>query len=81
MLFPSLLFAAWGVGKLAAAAAKHAVASVTASSIQHLQRGACLLTFGVAALQPALVLIDHGHFQYNGIALGLSVCLLHSLLA
>lgn len=26
-----------------------------------------------ALLNPAAVLIDHGHFQYNGISLGLSV--------
>ena len=24
-------------------------------------------------LQPALVLVDHGHFQFNGLGLGLSV--------
>lgn len=27
-----------------------------------------------ALLQPAAVLIDHGHFQYNNISLGLAVC-------
>lgn len=26
-----------------------------------------------ALLQPAAVLIDHGHFQYNSISLGLAV--------
>eukprot|EP00934_Nitzschia_sp_Nitz4_P000668 Nitzschia sp. Nitz4//scaffold11_size288233//62572//64215//NITZ4_000746-RA/size288233-processed-gene-0.210-mRNA-1//-1//CDS//3329533990//668//frame0 len=32
-----------------------------------------LWTLGMALVQPALVLIDHGHFQYNGVALGLSL--------
>jgi alpha-1,3-glucosyltransferase len=27
----------------------------------------------LAALYPGLILIDHGHFQYNGISLGLFV--------
>ena len=29
----------------------------------------------VLLLQPAALLIDHGHFQYNGISLGLTVSL------
>lgn len=29
--------------------------------------------FGLAMLQPAILLIDHGHFQYNTVALGLSL--------
>lgn len=28
----------------------------------------------VVLLQPAAVLIDHGHFQYNNISLGFAVC-------
>lgn len=28
----------------------------------------------VALLQPAAILIDHGHFQYNNISLGFAVC-------
>lgn len=31
------------------------------------------LILASALLQPALVLIDHGHFQYNGLSLGLTV--------
>ena len=31
----------------------------------------------VALMQPAAVLIDHGHFQYNSISLGMAVSLLH----
>lgn len=31
-------------------------------------------------LQPALLLIDHGHFQYNCISLGLAVGLLSSFI-
>lgn len=29
--------------------------------------------FLMALLQPALVLIDHGHFQYNSVCLGLAM--------
>ena len=32
-----------------------------------------LLLAAVVLLQPALILVDHGHFQYNCIALGLAV--------
>ena len=34
----------------------------------------------VALFQPAAILIDHGHFQYNNLGLGLSVstCLAHT---
>lgn len=73
VLIPAALFAAWGVAKLSAEALQPDVADV--STCRRLQQGACLLTFGVTILQPALILIDHGHFQYNGIALGLSVCI------
>lgn len=30
-------------------------------------------TIGLALTQPALILIDHGHFQYNSVALGLTL--------
>lgn len=32
-----------------------------------------LRAFAALALQPCLLLIDHGHFQYNGVSLGLSI--------
>lgn len=32
-----------------------------------------LWTLAIVFLQPASILIDHGHFQFNGISLGLSV--------
>lgn len=36
---------------------------------------------GAAILfQPALILIDHGHFQYNCVMLGLTVCAINNLL-
>lgn len=31
-----------------------------------------------ALMQPAALLIDHGHFQYNNISLGLSVSLFYA---
>ena len=31
------------------------------------------ILFAFAIMQPAIVLIDHGHFQYNTVALGLSL--------
>jgi alpha-1,3-glucosyltransferase len=69
VLIPALAYVSWGVAKVAAAAVppKHG------AHASMLQRGAFLLTFGVAVMQPALILIDHGHFQYNGIGLGLTV--------
>lgn len=30
-------------------------------------------TFFMALLQPSLVVIDHGHFQYNSVCLGLAM--------
>lgn len=35
--------------------------------------GSAVWTTIAALLQPAALLIDHGHFQYNNISLGLSV--------
>lgn len=69
MLFPAIACAAWGVAKLAATAMN----PWHEGQASKLRYGAFLLTFSVATLQPALVLIDHGHFQYNGIGLGLTV--------
>lgn len=41
---------------------------------------ACESAMAAAALlQPAAVLIDHGHFQYNNICLGLAVSIAESL--
>jgi alpha-1,3-glucosyltransferase len=41
-----------------------------AAPAQRPQRGVVL---AMLLLNPALLLIDHGHFQYNGISLGLSL--------
>jgi hypothetical protein len=71
VFFPAVLIAAWGVANLAPGTMGPATLDVYAC--HHLQRAALVLTLGVTLLQPALVLIDHGHFQYNSIALGLSV--------
>lgn len=73
VFLPAVLCAAVSVSKLLPVPEN--AAPVDASTKIQLQRGACLITFAVAALQPGLLLIDHGHFQYNGIGLGLSVCL------
>lgn len=37
------------------------------------QPGAQLAVLAAMLLQPAAILIDHGHFQYNNISLGLTV--------
>lgn len=37
------------------------------------RRWSSLWTFGLTLAQPAILLIDHGHFQYNTVALGLSI--------
>lgn len=40
-----------------------------------------VLLFALLWLQPALALVDHGHFQYNAVSLGLAVvafaCIAH----
>lgn len=36
-----------------------------------------LTSFAIALAQPAIVLVDHGHFQYNTICLGLSLWSFH----
>ncbi|OZJ03106.1 hypothetical protein BZG36_03379, partial [Bifiguratus adelaidae] len=33
----------------------------------------------IALLQPALIIVDHGHFQYNAVMLGLSLCAFNCL--
>jgi len=47
----------------------------------HLQRDRQLRALALLVLQPGLLLIDHGHFQYNGVSLGLAlaaVALVHA---
>ena len=39
----------------------------------HSKPGPKAWLLALALLQPAALLIDHGHFQYNGISLGLAV--------
>ena len=34
-------------------------------------------TIGLALIQPSIILIDHGHFQYNTVALGLALWAFH----
>ena len=68
MLFPALVAAAWAVAGVAVPSSE--------GGRGHLKGAAFVLTFSVAIMQPGLILIDHGHFQYNGIALGLTVCAL-----
>eukprot|EP00892_Ulva_mutabilis_P001232 jgi/Ulvmu1/11109/UM070_0025.1 len=64
ILFPALAAAAWAVAT--------AAVPTDAPRSGWLKGRAFMLTFGVAILQPGLIIIDHGHFQYNGIALGLT---------
>ena len=64
VFFPSALAAVWAVHSTCAPQAKQRQAAAVAFM------WAAILTL----LQPAAVLIDHGHFQYNNIALGLTVC-------
>jgi len=39
------------------------------------------VTFALLSFYPGLIVIDHGHFQYNGISLGLAVATMASMLA
>lgn len=60
---------------MSAAASGAATDTLTASGI-NASEGQDVAAWAVAlvmALQPAAVLIDHGHFQYNNISLGLTV--------
>jgi alpha-1,3-glucosyltransferase len=40
---------------------------------RHTSQATLVVFAAIILLQPALVLIDHGHFQYNCIGLGLTV--------
>ena len=44
-------------------------------------RAVTLTVLAVMALYPGLLLIDHGHFQYNGVSLGLMVAAVAALLS
>lgn len=68
--FPAALAAAVVFSRLAAGPCKPA----------QLQRRA-LCTLSVLLLQPALLLVDHGHFQYNCISLGLAAAAAASVAA
>jgi alpha-1,3-glucosyltransferase len=65
LLFDLLLFgsAAWTMSK------------PRRSSNEHDMKSMCVFVF--VMIQPALILIDHGHFQYNTFALGLCLWAFH----
>ena len=47
--------------------------TLTRQQEQHPNTVSSLWTAALALIQPAILLIDHGHFQYNTVALGLSL--------
>src|SRR5215471_7730846 len=49
--------------------------------VQGVQAWAASIALIAVLLQPATILIDHGHFQYNTVMLGLMVATLESLFA
>lgn len=67
VFFPGAIWAAYGVCKYLLPP------TARASSHKALNKSDTVLLAAVVLLQPALILIDHGHFQYNCIALGLAV--------
>eukprot|EP00899_Mesostigma_viride_P024519 jgi/Mesvir1/5251/Mv15370-RA.1 len=51
-----------------------------ASARPPITRACQLWALAVLVLQPSLILIDHGHFQYNNISLGLTVAAVASII-
>jgi alpha-1,3-glucosyltransferase len=63
--------AVWWIVKEAVSESNVALSSTGSRRFSH-QR-TVLVTFITVMLQPAIILIDHGHFQYNTVALGLAL--------
>jgi ALG6, ALG8 glycosyltransferase family len=75
VFFPGVLVAVWAVYRRCSTRSTGPEFKPLAAPVES---AIPLWPAAVALLQPALLLIDHGHFQYNCIALGLTVrCFSH----